>query len=148
MECFSFFKQIRCTTTVVYEICKKIPWILAELFRVNTKYLLWTTNFRYLVKIRQVKRELQQSNEPLHLTHFDPHFTVAHCSNLDIYISQKTRLCIVNLEGQFRVSLEAKLINFLIWKFRSIILIFLLFFAGIVKSSASWTLSMHTGFAM
>ena len=55
--------------------------------------------------------------------------TKAHCSLLDIYISQKTRLCVVNLEDQFQMSLEAKLINFLIWKFRSIILIFLLFFA-------------------
>ena len=68
--------------------------------------------------------------------------SATHCSHLDIYISQKTRLCVVNLEGQFQTSLEAKLINFLIWKFRSIILIFLLFFAGIVKSSAFWTLSM------
>ena len=62
--------------------------------------------------------------------------TKAHCSLLDIYISQKTRLCVVNLEDQFQTCLEAKLINFLIWKFRSIILIFLLFFAGVVKSSA------------
>jgi hypothetical protein len=38
------------------------------------------------------------------------------------------------------MSLEAKLINFLIQKLRSITLIFLLFFAGIVKSSAFCTL--------
>ena len=64
-------------------------------------------------------------------------FTSPHCSLLDIYISQKTRL---NLEDQFQTSLEAKLINFLIWKFRSIILIFLLFFAVVVKSSAFCTM--------
>ena len=66
--------------------------------------------------------------------------TAAHCSLLDIYISQKTRLCVVNLEDQFQMSLEAKLINFLIWKFKSIILIFLLFFAVVVKSGAFCTL--------
>ena len=64
----------------------------------------------------------------------------SHCSHLDIYISQKTRLCVVNLEDQFQMSLEAKLINFLIWKFKSIILIFLLFFAVVVKSGAFCTL--------
>ena len=37
-----------------------------------------------------------------------------HCSHLDIHISQKTRLCVVNLEGQFQTSLEAKQINFFI----------------------------------
>ena len=66
--------------------------------------------------------------------------TKAHCSLLDIYISQKTRLCVVNLEDQFQMSLEAKLINFLIWKFKSIMLIFLLFFAVVVKSGAFCTL--------
>ena len=63
----------------------------------------------------------------------------AHCSHLNVYISQKIRLCVVNLEGQFQTSLEAKLINLLIWKFRSIILVFLLFFAGVVKFSAFCT---------
>ena len=41
-------------------------------------------------------------------------FAYSHCSHLDIYISQKTRLCVVNFEVQFQTSLEAKLINFLI----------------------------------
>ena len=41
------------------------------------------------------------------------HSDKAHCSHLDIYISQKMKLCVVNLEGQFQTSLEAKLINFL-----------------------------------
>ena len=66
--------------------------------------------------------------------------TTAHCSLLDVYISQKTRLCAVNLEDQFQTCLVAKLINFLIWKFKSIILIFLLILAGVVKSSAFCTL--------
>ena len=69
-------------------------------------------------------------------------YTSAHCSYLDIYISQKIRLCVVDVEVKFQTNLQAKLVNFLVWKFRSIILIFLLFFVGIVKSSAFWTLSM------
>ena len=35
----------------------------------------------------------------------------SHCSYLDIYISQKTRLCLVDLEGQFQTILKAKLIK-------------------------------------
>ena len=54
----------------------------------------------------------------------------------------KIRLCVVDLKGQFQTTLRIKDIIFLIWKFRPTILIFLLFFAGIVKSSAFWTLSM------
>ena len=54
--------------------------------------------------------------------------TSTYCSHLGIYILQKARLYVVNLESQFQTSLEAKLINLLIWKFRSIIFIFLLFF--------------------
>ena len=68
--------------------------------------------------------------------------TKTHCSYFNIYISWKIRLCVVDLEGQFQTTLQAKDINFLIWKFRSIILIFLLFFAGVVKSSAFCTLLM------
>ena len=70
------------------------------------------------------------------------HTWVPHCSYLNIHISRKIRLCLVDLEGQFQTTLQAKAINFLIWKFRSIILIFLLFFAGVVKSSAFCTLLM------
>ena len=57
------------------------------------------------------------------------------CSYLNIYISQKIRLCVIDLESQFQTSLQASIINFLTQKFNSIILIFLLFFAGIVKST-------------
>ena len=46
----------------------------------------------------------------------------AHCSYLDIYISQKIRLCKGDFEGKFQFNLQAKSINFLGWKFRSIIL--------------------------
>ena len=42
---------------------------------------------------------------------------------------KKQAVCVVNLWGQFQMSLEAKTIIFFIWKFRSIILIFLLFFS-------------------
>ena len=45
----------------------------------------------------------------------------AHYSYLDIYISQKIRFCVVDLEGKFQTNLQAKLLNFLVWKFRSII---------------------------
>ena len=57
--------------------------------------------------------------------------TAAHCSYLDIYISQNIRLCKCNFEGKF-----------LIWKFRFIILIFLLFVAEFVKSTAFCTLML------
>ena len=66
--------------------------------------------------------------------------TNAHCSYLDIYISRKIRFCVVDLEGKFQTNLQAKLLNFLVWKFRSITPIFLLFFAEFVKSSAFYTL--------
>jgi predicted membrane metal-binding protein len=66
--------------------------------------------------------------------------TVAHCSYLDIYISRKIRLCVVDFVGKFQTNLPAKPINFLVWKFKSIILIFLLFFAEFVKSTAFYTL--------
>ena len=71
--------------------------------------------------------------------------TKAHCSLLDIYISQKTRLCVVNLEDQFQTCLETKLINFLIqmgplFHPQVLVLIFLLFFARVVKSSDFCTL--------
>ena len=71
-----------------------------------------------------------------------------HCNNIvgvtrvhwRIYILRKIRLCVVDLEGQFRTTLQAKDINLLIWKFRSITLIFFLIFVGVVKSSAFCTL--------
>ena len=50
--------------------------------------------------------------------------------------------CVVNLEGQFKTTLQVIILNFLIWKFRPIIFIFLLFFAGIAKSTAFCTLSL------
>ena len=64
----------------------------------------------------------------------------AHCSYLDIYISQNIRLCKCDFEGKFQTILQAKGINFFIWKFRFIILIFLLVFAEFVKSTAFCTL--------
>ena len=66
----------------------------------------------------------------------------AHCSYLNIYISWKIRLCLVNLEGQVQANFLTKPIISFIWKFKSIILIFALFFAGVVKSSAFCTLLM------
>ena len=45
----------------------------------------------------------------------------SHCSYLDIYISQKIRLCKDDFEGKFQFNLQAKSITFLGWKFRSII---------------------------
>ena len=66
--------------------------------------------------------------------------TTAHCSYLDIYISQNIRLCKGDFEGKFQTILQAKGINFFIWKFTFIILIFLLVFAEFVKSTAFYTL--------
>ena len=65
---------------------------------------------------------------------------ISHCSYLDIYISQNIRLCKGDIEGKFQAVLQAKGIIFLIWKFRFIILIFLLVFAEFVKSTAFYTL--------
>ena len=56
----------------------------------------------------------------------------SHCCYLDIYISRKIRLCVIDFE-------LAKLINFLVWKFKSIIPIFLLIFEEFVKSTAFYT---------
>ena len=66
--------------------------------------------------------------------------TNTHCSYLDIYISQNIRLWKGDFEGKFQPNLQAKAINFFIWKFRFILLIFLLFFAEFVKSTAFYTL--------
>ena len=63
----------------------------------------------------------------------------AHWSCLDIYISQNIRLCKGDFEGQFQTSLQARIMIFFTWKFISIIPIFLLFFAGVVKSTAFCT---------
>ena len=52
-----------------------------------------------------------------------------HCSYLNIYISWKISLCLINLEDQVQVNFLTKPIIFFIWKFKSIILIFALFFA-------------------
>ena len=52
---------------------------------------------------------------------------MTHCSYLNIYISRKFGLCVIDLKGKFQSNLQAKLLNFLVWKFRSIILNFLLF---------------------
>ena len=47
---------------------------------------------------------------------------------------RKIRLCVVDLEGKFQTNLQAKSITFLGWKFRSIILIFLLFLQNLSNS--------------
>ena len=54
----------------------------------------------------------------------------------------ENRLFLVDLDGQFQTTLPPKAIKIFIWKFRTIFLIFLLFFAGVVKSSAFCTLLM------
>ena len=68
--------------------------------------------------------------------------TYSHCSYLDIYISRKIRLCVVDFEGKFQANLQAKLFISLVWKFNSIIIIFLLFIAEFVKYSAFYTLML------
>ena len=59
---------------------------------------------------------------------------------MDIYISQKISLYKGNFEGKFKFNLHAKSIAFWGWKFKSNILIFLLFFAEFVKATAFYTL--------
>ena len=63
----------------------------------------------------------------------------AHCRYLDIYISQNIRLCNGDFEGRFQTSLQTRIMIIFIWKFISIIPIFLLFFAGVVKFTAFCT---------
>jgi hypothetical protein len=65
---------------------------------------------------------------------------MTHCNYLDIHISQKIRLFKGDFEDKFQFNLQAKSITFLGWKFRSITIIFLLFFAEFVKSTAFYTL--------
>ena len=69
-----------------------------------------------------------------------------HCSYFVIYISQKIRLCKGNFEGKFQTSVQAScsIMNFLVWKFRFLKLIFLLF---VVKSTVFSTqlLLFHKG---
>ena len=50
------------------------------------------------------------------------------------------RLCNGDFEGRFQTSLQTRIMIIFIWKFISIIPIFLLFFAGVVKSTAFCTL--------
>ena len=48
-------------------------------------------------------------------SYYHPYFShSAHCSYLNIYISQKIRLCVVDLEDQFQITLQAKPINLFI----------------------------------
>jgi hypothetical protein len=44
----------------------------------------------------------------------DDSMATAHCSYLDIYISQKIRLCKGDFEGKFQFNLQAKLLNVLV----------------------------------
>ena len=62
--------------------------------------------------------------------------TISHCSYLTIYISQKIRLCAVDLKEKFQTNLQAKSITFFVWKFR----FFVLFFEEFVKSTAFYKL--------
>ena len=62
------------------------------------------SNTHYCYSFSQTRWESQQ------LRH-----SKAHCSFLDIYISRKIRLCVVDLEDKFQTNLQARLFNFLVW---------------------------------
>ena len=83
---------------------------------------------------------LKIRGEPIGLGGLTSGYTPAHCSYLDIYISQNIRLCKGDFEGQFQTTLQAKGINIMVGKFRFVILIFLLFFSEFAKSSAFCTM--------
>ena len=105
------------------------------------KYLTTVTIFSKFEKIINLNLYKQKFrhwsiNHPCNWHGLD----MAHCSYLDIYISREIRLCVVDLGGKFQTNLQAKSINFLVWKFRSTKLIFILFFVEFVKSSAFYTL--------
>ena len=106
---------------------------------------LWFLGYRVLLGvIPQETERIRQMMEDLGTVYIyilgqkalDTCCYFAHCSYLEIYISQKIRLCVVDFEGEFQTSLQAETINFLTWKFRSTILSFLIFFARIFKSTA------------
>ena len=61
-------------------------------------------------------------------------------SLLDIYISQKTRMCAVNLEDQFQTCLVAKLINFFDLKIQ----IYYIHFSAIFCRSCEIQCFLHT----
>ena len=63
--------------------------------------------------------------------------TKAHCSLLDIYISQKTRLCVVNLEDQFQTCQTHQLFNLKIQ-------IYYINFSSIFCSSCQIKCLLHT----
>ena len=60
--------------------------------------------------------------------------TISHCSYLNIYISQKIRLCAVDLKGKFQTNLQAKSITFLCGN-SDLLHSFFLFFAEFGKST-------------
>ena len=110
-----------------------IKW-LPTVQRICQKCLQWNQNFRQ--NTVWTKKWFRLELVSMELNH------IARFTYLAIYISQKIRLCLVDFEDQFQTSLQAESINFLNAKFKSIILIFLLFFAGIVKSTGLCTLSL------
>ena len=58
-------------------------------------------------------------------SYYHPYFShSAHCNYLNMYISQKIRLRVFDLEDQFQTTLQAKDIKFMIWKFNSITYLF------------------------
>ena len=63
----------------------------------------------------------------------------AHCSYLEIYVSRKIRLCVVDLESKFQTNLQAKDTTFGL-EIRIYYSHFSSIFAGFVKSSAFYTL--------
>ena len=100
---------------------------------IHTSFLFSITWNTYGLKFELTTKSFKQSPEV---------GSFSHCSNLNIYTSPKIRLSLVDLEGQVQVNFLTKPIILFIWKFKSKMLIFALFFAGVVKSSTFCTLLM------
>ena len=118
-----------------------------QYFKISSLHISNMSNVRWFFFLQKCWSVLTLSKRPLAKFRSDlplkcdfRDYETPHCSYFDIYISQKIRLCVVNLEGEFQTNLQTKPITFLVRKFRSIIINFLLFFAEFVKSTAFYTL--------
>ena len=72
-------------------------------FGVNCKPL---QNLLFHTDLQSLQFQLGSKQGNL-LKGIDNYFTQAHCSYLNIYISRKIRVCLVNLEDQFQTNLQA-----------------------------------------
>ena len=83
-----------------------IKW-LPTVQRICQKCLQWNQNFRQ--NTVWTKKWFRLELVSMELNH------IARFTYLAIYISQKIRLCVADLEGKFQTNLQAKSITFSVW---------------------------------